>query len=132
LQLHSSAKKQLKEEGELNPSMYESDMLTFTTDVRMLKVDELKQFGGAIEVLFWVKKLMAQWRLRGRAFIIGEDQRSSGEKHARTEISRGLRPKSNDATVSGQWEWEKEVTAYFANHSPLMRGRNINFPLLSR
>jgi pyridoxamine 5'-phosphate oxidase len=122
LQLHPSAEKQLRDEKELNPSIYESDMLTFTTDVRMGKVEELQQF-EAVEVLFWVKDIMAQWRLRGKAFVIGDEQGKSGEKNARAEISKGLRAKSNDAAKSQQWYWDKEVTAYFANHSPLMRGK---------
>ena len=84
-------------------------------------VEQLKETHGAIEVMFWVKETMGQWRLRGKAFIIGDDGNEAGEKTARSEISKGLRKKSDDVT-DGEWSWEKEVTAYFANHSPLMRG----------
>lgn len=122
LKLHHSAEKQLKEEGEMNPSTYESDMITFTTDVRMAKVEQIKETHGAIEVVFWVKEVMGQWRLKGTAFVIGDDGNKAGEKTARSEIAKGLRKKSAD-TTDGEWSWEKEVTAYFANHSPLMRGK---------
>lgn len=123
LKLHHSAEKQLKDEGEMNPSIYESDMIAFTTDVRMEKVEQLKETHGAIEVMFWIKEVMGQWRLRGKAFIIGDNGNEAGEKTARSEIAKGLRKKSDDAT-DGEWSWEKEVTAYFANHSPLMRGKS--------
>ncbi|KUL91093.1 hypothetical protein ZTR_00712 [Talaromyces verruculosus] len=111
----------LKEEGELNPSIYESDMIAFTTDVRMEKVEQLKETHGAIEAMFWIKEVMGQWRLRGKAFIIGDNGNEAGERTARSEIAKGLRQKSDDV-ADAEWTWEKEVTAYFANHSPLMRG----------
>jgi hypothetical protein len=123
LKLHHSAEKQLKDEGEMNPPIYESDMIAFTTDVRMDKVEQLKETNGAIEVLFWVKEVMGQWRLRGKAFVIGDDENEASEKTARSEIAKGLRKRSDDTTESEGWSWEKEVTAYFANHSPLMRGK---------
>ncbi|EED22964.1 conserved hypothetical protein [Talaromyces stipitatus ATCC 10500] len=122
LKLHHSAEKQLKDEGGLNPSIYESDMIAFTTDVRMEKVEQIKETGGAIEVLFWVKEVMGQWRLRGQAFVIGDSESEASEKAARSEVEKGLRKKSDNTGGSGEWSWEKEVTAYFANHSPLMRG----------
>jgi pyridoxamine 5'-phosphate oxidase len=126
LKLHHSAEKQLKEENGLNPSLYESDLLAFTTDVRMQKIEQFGDFEGAIEVVFWVKELMAQWRLRGKAFVIGDDANKSAERESRSEIAKALRRKPNhsdDSEASAEnWTWEKEVTAYFANHSPIMRG----------
>lgn len=123
LKLHQSAEKQLKEENELNPSLYESDLLAFTTDVRMQKIEQFSDFEGAIEVAFWVKELMAQWRLKGKAFVIGDDANKSAEKESRAEIAKALRKKQNHPESSAEnWTWEKEVTAYFANHSPIMRG----------
>ncbi|EEA28516.1 hypothetical protein TMatcc_003154 [Talaromyces marneffei ATCC 18224] len=122
LKIHPSAEKQLKDGGEMNPSIYESDMIAFTTDVRMEKVEQLKETNGAIEVMFWVKEVMGQWRLKGKAFIIGDDGSEVAERAARSEIAKGLRNKPGDATDGDCWSWEKEVTAYFANHSPLMRG----------
>lgn len=107
----------------MNPSIYESDMIAFTTDVRMEKVEQLKETNGAIEVMFWVKEVMGQWRLKGKAFIIGDDGSEVAERAARSEIAKGLRNKPGDATDGDCWSWEKEVTAYFANHSPLMRGK---------
>lgn len=123
LKLHHSAEKQLKEENEMNPSVYESDLLAFTTDVRMQKIEQFGDFEGAIEVVFWVKELMAQWRLRGKAFVIGDDANKSAEKESRAEVSKALMKKQNHSESSAEeWTWEKEVTAYFANHSPIMRG----------
>lgn len=132
LKLHHSAEKQLKDEGEMNPQIYESDMLAFTTDVRMEKVEQLNETGDAIEVMFWVKEVMAQWRLRGKAFIIGDEESKPNEQAARSHVEKGLRRKSSDDTESKDWSWDKEVTAYFANHSPAMRGRKcINHCRLS-
>ncbi|CRG84375.1 hypothetical protein PISL3812_01668 [Talaromyces islandicus] len=129
LKLHHSAEKQLKEENELNPSLYESDLLAFTTDVRMQKIEQFSDFERAIEVVFWVKELMAQWRLRGKAFVIGDDASKSAEKESRAEIFKALRRKPNYPEASAEdWTWEKEVTAYFANHSPIMRGSFKNPP----
>lgn len=121
LTLHPSAAQQLEEEKETNPPVYESDMLTFTTDVRMEKVEHFTDFDGAIEVVFWVKDVMTQWRLRGKAFVIGDDPNRPGEKGARSEISTGLRKKEKSQSEK-DWSWEKEITSYFANHSPVMRG----------
>jgi hypothetical protein len=92
----------------------------------MQKIEQFGDFEGAIEVVFWVKELMAQWRLRGKAFVIGDDANKSAERESRSEIAKALRRKPNhsdDSEASAEnWTWEKEVTAYFANHSPIMRG----------
>jgi pyridoxamine 5'-phosphate oxidase len=124
LDLHPSAAKQLEEEKETNPPVYETDMLTFTTDVRMEKTENFKDFDGAIEVAFWVKDVMTQWRIRGKAFVVGDDPKKQSEKEARSEISKGLRKKADQqASVDEKdWTWEKEIASYFANHSPVMRG----------
>ncbi|RMJ20483.1 hypothetical protein PHISP_08647, partial [Aspergillus sp. HF37] len=46
----------------LNPDVFESDMLSFTTDARMEKVRDLDGADGAVEGVFWVKEVMSQWR----------------------------------------------------------------------
>ncbi|KAH8705453.1 hypothetical protein BGW36DRAFT_367605 [Talaromyces proteolyticus] len=122
LKLHPSAEKQLRDENELNPLEFESDMLAFTTDTRMQKIEQFNEFDGAIEVVFWVKEVMTQWRLRGTAFVIGDDAKKSVEQTARAEIIKGLRKRPSQASTVSEWTWEKEITAYFANHSPVMRG----------
>lgn len=132
LKLHPLAEKQLEEEdGGKNPSVFESDMLSFTTDVRMGKVEQLtQQSDGAIEVVFWVKEAMTQWRMSGKAFIIGDAAEEKYEQDARREIQKGLRRRkrrggNDDDDDEKKWTWEKEVTMYFANHSPIMRGMYI-------
>lgn len=132
LPLHHLAERQLKEENQLNPRIYESEMLSFTTDVRMEKVEHFDASDGAVEVVFWVKAVMAQWRLRGKALVIGDEASKPAEQAARAEILKGLRRRrrgeitnntsSQTGTEDADWSWEKEVTAYFANHSPIMRG----------
>lgn len=128
LPLNPLAERQLKEENQLNPRIYESEMLSFTTDVRMEKVEHFEGSDGAIEVVFWVKDVMTQWRLRGKALVIGDEAGKPAEEEARAEILKGLRRRRGEDTRSSKdgddadWTWEKEVTAYFANHSPIMRG----------
>ncbi|KAL1976965.1 hypothetical protein VTN31DRAFT_3247 [Thermomyces dupontii] len=138
LPLHHLAERQLKEENQLNPRIYESEMLSFTTDVRMEKVEHFDASDGAVEVVFWVKAVMAQWRLRGKALVIGDEASKPAEQAARAEILKGLRRRrrgeitnntsSQTGTEDADWSWEKEVTAYFANHSPIMRGSFKNPP----
>ncbi|KAG4428401.1 hypothetical protein IFR05_016113, partial [Cadophora sp. M221] len=63
-----------------NERVYESDLLTITTDVRMEKVPEIfassqghgdvsqsqgSGGGGPVEAVFWVKDVMTQWRIKG-------------------------------------------------------------------
>lgn len=124
LKLHPSGQKDMDQQVEDggNPECYESDMLSFTTDIRMEKLPQLESSGNAVEAMFWLKDLMMQWRIKGRALSIGNPRGEDGsEKVARAEIGRGLRLKS-DAIDSKSWTWEKAVTKYFANHSPIMRG----------
>lgn len=95
-------------------------MLSFTTDARMGKVSDLKEFDGAVEAVFFVKEVMTQWRMRGTGFVIGGDASDEDEKQARKEIENGLRLKGSNREA---WSWENEITTYFANHSPVMRGQ---------
>ncbi|KAF4925438.1 hypothetical protein CGCVW01_v003520 [Colletotrichum viniferum] len=76
-----------KNPAPLNPPLYESDLLTLTTDARMAKVpdffnsdpssgsgsDPASSGGGApVEAVFWTPARV-QWRIRGDAYILGPD-----------------------------------------------------------
>ena len=124
---------------EPNPPLYESDMLSFTTDVRMDKVEQIMSCygdnhdgGGEVECMFWIKPLSTQWRLKGRAYIVGSNKEDVGENNRRDIIFRWMRPRPQQAVspvgdATKSWSWEKEITAHFANMSPIMRG---GFPFL--
>ncbi|KAF2772802.1 hypothetical protein EJ03DRAFT_324352 [Teratosphaeria nubilosa] len=125
-----------------NERVYESELLTFTTDVRMNKSFEVFSSsaghaadvsqtlgsggGGPVEAVWWIKgDVMHQWRVRGEAFIIGPDiegqgEESSGVRTVKSELGRRMRVVKPEG-VSG-WSWEREVTGHFGNLSPGMRG----------
>ncbi|KAK2780935.1 hypothetical protein FQN53_000887 [Emmonsiellopsis sp. PD_33] len=140
LDLRDSAKAMLlkdetdgNKEIRLNPGIYESDMLTFTTDVRMEKVGQIHSInddgGGQVEGVFWVKDAMTQWRIRGRAFVTGGDSHGADEISAKESIRKWMRLREggeNDDTKI--WSWEREITTQFANLSPIMRGSFKNPP----
>lgn len=127
-------------EAPQNDRVFESDLLTFTTDVRMAKVPEIfassqghgkvsqsqgSGGGGPVEAVFWVKEAMTQWRFRGEAYIIGEDIEGSGEESSGTRTVKtkvGERMRVVDEKEKATWSWEREVTAHFGNLNPGMRG----------
>lgn len=134
----------------------ESDLISFTTDERMDKVDQMNTSGGAVEALFYLRDISTQWRIKGRGCIFGapggeEGAGGSGqeqfrEQEARREIGRRLRWKDLSSTSDWngdgdghlQFGWEKAVTVYFANQTPVLRGNmKVNvviwlaFPLLT-
>ncbi|KAL2049829.1 hypothetical protein ABVK25_009924 [Lepraria finkii] len=95
-----------------NPPLFDSDMPTFTTDVRMQKVmeifgssaghadrDELIQGsggGGPVEAVWWVKDTGTQWRIKGDAFVVGRDidgggGRVVGVRTVKSEVGRRMR-----------------------------------------
>lgn len=121
IELRPETEKQLKDANELNPRIFESDLLTFTTDIRMEKAGELAASGNVVEAAFWAKETKNQWRIRGRAFVIGAEENEKVEVEAREEIRKGMRLKDGKAE-EGEWSWEKEVTTLFANHTPVLRG----------
>lgn len=132
-QLHHSAIDDLKKQGDgLNPDVYESDMFSFTTDARMEKAFQIQPspsgsfVGNDVEMVFWFKDVANQWRIKGTAFIIGGPENSVEENKAREEIQAGLRVRSGKSDDG--WTWERQVTTYFANHTPVLRGQ---FLLLS-
>lgn len=123
-----------------NDRVYESDLLTLTTDVRMQKVPEIfasssghgnvgqsqgSGGGGPVEAVFWVKATMTQWRFRGDAYVVGEDiegsgEESSGARTVKSKIGERMRVVTEEGKDS--WSWGKELTAHFGNLSPGMRG----------
>ncbi|TGO53634.1 hypothetical protein BCON_0120g00310 [Botryotinia convoluta] len=127
-------------EAPMNDRVYESDLPTFTTDVRMEKVPqffassqghgEVEQSqgsggGGPVEAVFWIKEVMTQWRVKGEAYIVGQDiegsgQESSGTRTVKTKIGERMRVVKEDGKEG--WSWGKELTAHFGNISPGMRG----------
>ncbi|KAJ5690425.1 hypothetical protein N7462_004817 [Penicillium macrosclerotiorum] len=124
LELHPNGRKDMAQQVEDagNPPIYESDMLTFTTDIRMEKLGQIQSSGNAIEAMFWLKDLKVQWRIKGKAYPIGDPngKENTGECISQEAIKPGLRLKTRDDLA--KWTWEKAVTKYFANHSPTMRG----------
>ncbi|PTB63980.1 hypothetical protein BBK36DRAFT_1161926 [Trichoderma citrinoviride] len=118
----------------LNPAAFTSDMPTITTDVRMEKVPELmastqepsassgaqSAAGGPVEAVFWMEKANVQWRIRGRAYIIGPDIDSEAAAPVRAALQPWMRVV--DEGRKDGWSWSRELTASFGNLSPLMRG----------
>jgi pyridoxamine 5'-phosphate oxidase len=123
-----------------NDRVYESELLTFTTDVRMAKIPELfgtgtesrdgaqhqgSGGGGKVEAVFWVKSTMTQWRFKGTAFVIAPDIEGKGEESSGARIVKsavGSRMRAIKEEGKDSWSWATELTAQFANLSPGMRG----------
>lgn len=123
-----------------NKAVYESDLLTLTTDVRMQKVSDIfttspghasspEQIqgsggGGPVEAAFWIKEKQTQWRISGTAYVLAEDiegkegEQSSGVRTVKSEVGAWMRPVKEE----GEWSWTTELTAHFGNLSPSMRG----------
>jgi pyridoxamine 5'-phosphate oxidase len=126
-------------EAPKNGRVYESDLLTMTTDVRMAKVPEIfasspghgdvsqsqgSGGGGPVEAVFWVKDVMTQWRIRGDAYIVGQDIEGSGEESSGTRTVKSKVGERMRVVEEGKesWSWGTELTAHFGNLSPGMRG----------
>lgn len=127
-------------EAPQNDRVYESDLPTFTTDVRMAKVPEIfassqghgevsqsqgSGGGGPVEAVFWVKDVMTQWRIRGEAYVVAQDIEgdgggSSGVRAVKHKIGERMRVVKEEGKQ--EWSWSKEITAHFGNLSPGMRG----------
>ena len=127
-------------DAERNPSVFESDCPTFTTDARMQKVPELfgtsagsaterdqtwgSGGGGPVEAVWWVKDTMTQWRMKGVAYVVGNDiddeKASSGVRTVKSEV--GKRMRMVDQSGQEQWSWKRELRGHFGNCSPGMRG----------
>ncbi|KAF1824095.1 uncharacterized protein K489DRAFT_378488 [Dissoconium aciculare CBS 342.82] len=133
-----------------NERVYQSDMPTFTTDVRMQKVWELfasspgkaedvsqvrgSGGGGPCEAVWWNKETKIQWRVKGEAYIVGPDiegegeqsKESSGVRTTKSELGSRMRIVKEDGT--DKWSWKTELTSHFGNVSPGMRGSFANPP----
>ncbi len=127
-------------EAPRNERVYESDLLTITTDVRMAKVPEIFASspghggveqsqgiggGGPVEAVFWVKGAMTQWRIKGEAYVVGQDiegegDESSGTRTVKSKVGERMRVVKQEGKED--WSWAKELTAHFGNLSPGMRG----------
>jgi pyridoxamine 5'-phosphate oxidase len=128
----------------MNPRVYESEMPAFTTDVRMNKPIELfasssghakdasqaqgSGGGGPCEAVWWIKECQVQWRMKGEAFVVGndvegEEKESSGVRTLKSEV--GSRMRVVDAEKEGEWSWKRELTGHFGNNSPGLRGMSI-------
>ncbi|KAI0898542.1 pyridoxamine 5'-phosphate oxidase-domain-containing protein [Annulohypoxylon nitens] len=136
-----------KNEAELNPSIYESDFLTLTTDRRMDKMAELfgieaeegdedeGRLGGSgggapVEATFWVRETSTQWRVRGKAYVLAPDVEKGpeGRQVISTLTARMRRRNKGDSPDGRRWSFGREVTAHFGNLSPQMRGTFRNPP----
>lgn len=114
----------------LNPRIFESDLLAFTTDERMGKVAEITE-NNNVELLMWAAESKLQWRISGKASVIGGNPDDEREGNAREEIMHWLRdrvangdpdaPKSHPRAEK-TWTFDREVLAHFSNMSPVMRG----------
>ncbi|KAI1660115.1 pyridoxamine 5'-phosphate oxidase-domain-containing protein [Daldinia decipiens] len=126
-----------KNDAELNPDVYETDFLSFTTDCRMDKMAELfgaeeageglrGSGGGApVEAVFWAREMGTQWRVRGKAYVLAPDVEDSPEgRHVVSSLAARMRRKG----ASKDWSYSREITAHFGNLSPLMRGSFRNPP----
>ncbi|KAF1348076.1 pyridoxamine 5'-phosphate oxidase-domain-containing protein [Delphinella strobiligena] len=131
-------------EAPKNPRVYESELPTFTSDIRMMKIPEVFETGsghankseqmqgsgggGPVEAVWWIKDTMTQWRIKGEAFVVGEDiggqsdqsKENSGVRTVKSEL--GSRMRVVDASKQGEWSWNTELTGHFGNLSPGMRG----------
>ena len=126
-----------------NPRVYESDLPTFTTDVRMEKVGQIfgssagkegvegeeqtqgSGGGGPVEAVWLVKDdgIMTQWRVKGTAFVVAPDVDSA--PHSEVQILKsevGKRMRIVDESRKVEWSWEREMVGHFGNVSPEMRG----------
>jgi hypothetical protein len=133
-----------KNDAPKNPRVYESDLPTFTTDVRMEKVGQIfgtgaghadKQEqtqgsggGGPVEAVWWTEEVGTQWRVKGRAFIVAPDiedaEESSGVRTVKSEIGRRMR--IVDGTKEKEWSWARELTGAFGNQSPAIKGSHYH------
>lgn len=133
-------------EAPRNKRVYESELPTFTTDVRMQKVTDIftsgpghasdpEQMqgsggGGPVEAVFWIKDKGTQWRISGTAYVVAEDiegkegEQSSGVRTVKSEVGARMQPVGE----GGEWSWGTELTAHFGGISPGMKGTWRNPP----
>lgn len=133
-------------DAERNPPIYASDCPTFTTDVRMEKVGQIfatsaghaessdqiqgSGGGGPVEAVYWITETGTQWRIKGRAFVVSDDiegdDESSGVRTVKSEV--GKRMRVLEPGKEQEWSWQKELTGFFGNQSPGIKGSFKNPP----
>jgi pyridoxamine 5'-phosphate oxidase len=127
-------------DAERNAQIFASDCPTFTTDVRMEKVGQIfatsaghaesrEQIqgsggGGPVEAVYWITETGTQWRIKGRAYVIADDiegeEESSGVRTVKSEV--GKRMRVLEEGKEGDWSWQRELTGFFGNQSPGIKG----------
>lgn len=84
--------------------------------------------GGVCEAVFWVKgDVMVQWRVKGRAYVLGHDIDEKTGEYVRKELQERMRVVGSEGNTQ-EWSWSREVTGHFGNMSPGMRGSFRNPP----
>lgn len=88
--------------------------------------------GGPVEAVWWVKDVMMQWRVKGEAFVVGEDiegegKETSGVRTVKSEVGKRMRVVEGMDGKEGEWSWGRELTGHFGNISPGMRGMWVFF-----
>ncbi|KAF1846788.1 uncharacterized protein K460DRAFT_377926 [Cucurbitaria berberidis CBS 394.84] len=132
-------------DAERNPRVYESDCPTFTTDVRMEKVGQIfasaghaekndqtqgSGGGGPVEAVYWITETGTQWRIKGRAYVIADDiegTESSGVRTVKSEVGKRMKFLA-EPEKERNWSWQKELTGFFGNQSPGIKGSFKNPP----
>ena len=129
----------------MNERIYESEMPTFTSDVRMEKIPEIfasgpgkgdveqsqgSGGGGPVEAVWWIKDdVMTQWRIRGTAWVVARDiegsEESSGVRTVKSEVGERMGLVDGAKGKEATWKWGRELTAHFGNCSPGMRGLSL-------
>jgi pyridoxamine 5'-phosphate oxidase len=127
-------------DAERNEKIFASDCPTFTTDVRMEKVRQIfatsaghaessdqvqgSGGGGPVEAVYWISETGTQWRIKGRAFVVADDiegdEESSGVRTVKSEV--GKRMRVLEEGKEGDWSWQRELTGFFGNQSPGIKG----------
>lgn len=137
-------------EAERNARVYESDCPTFTTDVRMEKVGQIfatsaghaesegqiqgSGGGGPVEAVYWIAEAGTQWRIKGRAYVIADDiegdEESSGVRTVKSEVGKRMRVVEESGQDKETWSWQRELTGFFGNQSPGIKGTPVPIVLM--
>jgi len=83
--------------------------------------------GGPVEAVWWNSEVGTQWRVKGTAWVVGNDideGEGSGVRSVKAEVGRRMRwvGDKDDEGMEGEWSWKREVRGHFGNCSPGMRG----------
>lgn len=96
-----------RNKAEMNKKVFESDLLTLTTDFRMTKIPgifmsseetgdtSMSGGGGPVEAVFWIKEVGVQWRFKGEGYVVGKDidhVTSKGARLVKKKVGERMRP----------------------------------------